>query len=655
MKNKNYFSLSWPLVRECFRMYWYIPALSFVMYFFSGIFPILSNLKHIPEMEYYVTQSFNNLKFIYMALLVIVPVVSASIMMGYLHREAKALMLHALPMSKNRLFNSYYLSGWILCLIPVVLIAGLYCAVAPGTEIVQMKAILTWLASSVSMITFFYGIAVLAGTLTGTVYMNLIAAGIMMAILPLIILIIKTYAEIFIAGFCALPEGVLDFSVRTNPVFALLFYFAPLSLKAYAVYFVAGLVIGVLSKEVYKTRKLELVGNSMLSKVFEEICTYLTVFVGMSAFGLLAWSFTQQRAFIIVGMALGIIFTFAITKIVVNRTIRIFNKRLFRSLAIYMCIAAVFISVTVFDVFGIGSKVPEADQVESVQMLSIVEGYEGSNRAYGNATEEYVDYDPVLTSPEAIELTTKLHQYIIDGKIHISDEELPQESESETPLTDVYGNENYVYNEYINFNYKMKDGTTLNRRYNIVLDEEAIEIIDQLLTCEEYVEKSKITSYINVDKISYMTISPTATDEYYDDYESEGDVADGETMATVIIDDKDRILEILNEWEKDIAEGGYRLNNRSLSAVRGLASIEIYFEKTKKDASEDKNYGEPFANMTGNAAGNPAGNPTGNPMEDGTAYEGVNDNPYVGFVFTDIDRNLMAYFQASDIGADIGL
>ena len=37
------------------------------------------------------------------------------------------------------------------------------------------------------------------------------------------------------------------------------------------------------------------------------------------------------------------------------------------------------------------------------------------------------------------------------------------------------------------------------------------------------------------------------------------------------------------------------------------------------------------------------------------AYEGVNDNPYVGFVFTDIDRNLMAYFQASDIGADIGL
>ena len=58
----------------------------------------------------------------------------------------------------------------------------------------------------------------------------------------------------------------------------------------------------------------------------DRICTYLTVFVGMSAFGLLAWNFTRQRAFIIVGMILGILFTFAVTKIVVNRSVRIFNR-----------------------------------------------------------------------------------------------------------------------------------------------------------------------------------------------------------------------------------------------------------------------------------------------------------------------------------------
>ena len=26
VQNKKYFSLSWPLIRECFKMYWYIPV-----------------------------------------------------------------------------------------------------------------------------------------------------------------------------------------------------------------------------------------------------------------------------------------------------------------------------------------------------------------------------------------------------------------------------------------------------------------------------------------------------------------------------------------------------------------------------------------------------------------------------------------------------
>lgn len=73
---------------------------------------------------------------------------------------------------------------------------------------------------------------------------------------------------------------------------------------------------------------------------------------------------------------------------------------------------------------------------------------------------------PLLTSPEAIELTRKLHQYIIDNGIYIVDEETSQESQYEPPLTDKKGNEIYVYNEYININYHLKNGKELSRRYN---------------------------------------------------------------------------------------------------------------------------------------------------------------------------------------------
>ena len=68
VQNKKYFSLSWPLIRECFKNVMVYSALSFVMYFFAGIFPVLSNLKHIFGAGEYITGIFL-LKFIspYMA------------------------------------------------------------------------------------------------------------------------------------------------------------------------------------------------------------------------------------------------------------------------------------------------------------------------------------------------------------------------------------------------------------------------------------------------------------------------------------------------------------------------------------------------------------------------------------------------------------
>ena len=302
MKNRNFFSFSWPLIRESFKMYWYIPALSFVMYFFVGMFPVLSNWKRLPDFEYYISQLFDNMAWSYMLLLATVPVITGAMVMGYMHRGTKTMMLHALPISKNRMFNSYYLSGWILCQLPILFMSILYCAIAPKVDIIHFSDVLEWFISSVSIITFFFSISVMAGTLTGTVYMNLIATGIMLVIVPLTMLIIRMYCEMFIPGFYMMPDFIQNFTAKTNPLFDLLFYYEPLSVKEYIIYFIIGVIIAGAAKAVYKTRKLELVGNSMLSKVFEEICTYLTVFVGMTAFGLITWNFTSKRAWVIVGM-----------------------------------------------------------------------------------------------------------------------------------------------------------------------------------------------------------------------------------------------------------------------------------------------------------------------------------------------------------------
>lgn len=120
MKHKNPLCVSGALMKEILKMYWYIPVLTFVLYFFTGIIPILSNISNISSIDYYIYQSLRNTNVIYALIMSAAPVVTALLMMGFLHKEAKALMLHAMPFSKSRIFNSYYMAGWLMCVLPLL-------------------------------------------------------------------------------------------------------------------------------------------------------------------------------------------------------------------------------------------------------------------------------------------------------------------------------------------------------------------------------------------------------------------------------------------------------------------------------------------------------------------------------------------------------
>ena len=74
MKNKRMFSLSKALITENLKMYWYLPALSFIAYFMAGIFPLImdSSLRTDPNRTY-LEDSLNNMNFFFGLLLVAAP------------------------------------------------------------------------------------------------------------------------------------------------------------------------------------------------------------------------------------------------------------------------------------------------------------------------------------------------------------------------------------------------------------------------------------------------------------------------------------------------------------------------------------------------------------------------------------------------------
>lgn len=595
MKYKNPLCISGALMKEIFRMYWYIPVFTFMLYFFAGIMPILSNMSNMDSIDYYIHESVKNMNIIYTGIVCVVPVITAVLMMGFIHKESKALMLHIQPLSKNRIFNSYYISGWLMCIIPLLITTALYLLLSFRIHAITRFDIIYWLLSSIAVMTWFFGITVFAGTLTGTAVMNLLAAGVLTIIFPVLVSIAEAYCNIFISGYYKMPECVTYIAENYNPMLNMLFRYGEEETGrtiVFAVYFAVGVLLSAWGRRIYKTRKLERVGSSTLSKTFEELMTYLVVFVGMSSFGLMMWTFSDSRLMIIVGMIIGTLLTLSIVKIIVNRSMRIFGRDCLRSLAVYSAIAVVFVALTVFDITGFSKRVPEASDVKSVEMEDFASFYDNFIDS-GFTEESNVNSKMQFTSPESIDKIVELHNYIVDNKLYAG------ESETGAEVYDLDGTPVSIGSEYIHIKYKLENGNSLERYYSVNMDQKVAQLLDDILTGEEYMEKSKLSSYINMENISYVQITSTA--EYYDDpyeesersYYSYGDYYEEHEISNAniaVIENPKLIKKVFSAWDKDMADCGYLSGNRGVSSIQEIASVEIYF-KQPEDKKRAK-YGE---------------------------------------------------------------
>ncbi len=563
---KKYFGISKPLMKELFKMYWYVPVLSFVLYFFTGIFPILVNIRKLAdvEIEYYVSLLMSNQNLAYMGLLTLIPLVSAVLMMSFIHNEAKALALHSQPISKGRLFDTRYLGGLIICILPVIVNAVIYLCICSFKNvtyeygILGASGIMSWALSSVAIMVFLYGIYMLAGALTGTTTMHILTSGILFAIFPIVIVTITSYFNIFLHGWYETPDWVYDLTWSINPIGKLLMRYGAISPVQSMFYILMGILMYLGSKLIYSTRKLELIGTSMLSKTFEKFLTYIVVFMGMCIFGFIVLSFSEAKWFIVMGMTLGILFTFAVLKIVLNRSFKCFERSMAKSLAVCFVIGAVFMAFTIFDAGGYSKEIPHAEDIESVEINGLILGYDLGGYISGEVPEEYYDPQQVLVTEDSIESVRNLHQYIVDEKLY---------TEREDAGASVYscsGEEVISTVETVNIVYNLKDGGVLKRRYNIYLTSEAVKLIDGVVSGEEYREKIKLENRLKLNKIKRIE---------FESYET-GENAEG-VESKIVITDPRTIKGLIRAMDRDIISYGYESNNPGY--VSCVADMKIFF------------------------------------------------------------------------------
>ena len=531
MKNKNVFGISPALLRENLKLCWYLPALAFVLYFFAGIFPIIINLPDLSSVTDYIEESLNNYNITYPVYMAGIPLVAAMLMMSFFHKPSKALAMHSQPYSRAKLFNSHVLAGWIMCILPVFLMAMLYLNFMK--DIYTFEDVIRWLASSIGIITFFYGMYIFAGSLTGNSAMHLLLSGLFFVIVPVLLILVSTYCESYINGFVSLPDYVSDAMRCFNPLIMMLTEGMNnvAAVRTTITYLILGLLFIGAGSMAYRLAKLENVGDSIIFRTVEEIITYLVVFVGMTIFGFFFQSFDESsKGVLILGMVTGTLITFFVTKVVMARSVKIFNLKNLKSLVIYVVIAAVFTAFTVYDISGISRRLPKLEQIRSVNCEYMFDGYEMDYFAYGSFRE--LSDVAEITSPTVIGKVYQLHKYIIEN-------DLPCELQRAARY-DMYDSEGQtVPIEYVSFEYEYKNGSEFKRRFYLALDDKTVELINDIVT--------------DADFKKAIALSDKIPSELYDDsfaaVEYGGD--------TVIISSTSEIKKIIEAYDRDVYNSSY--------------------------------------------------------------------------------------------------
>ena len=423
MRSKaSYFSISMPLVRENMRRFWAIPVLAFLVYFLSGVFPILMSYKDLSRMASYIEMSLHNMQPFFMGAHLIVPVITAVLLYGYLQKVSSVAVMHSMPFTRSKLFNSGFVSGLILISTPILMNGIILLLLSKPTyrqwgyaenltistvNVFSSGEVLNWMGTSILIVLVLFSVAVFTGIVTGNNLMHLLTSYFFIFLIPLLYAVFNFYFQEFLYGF-DLSGNWLDICLSISPYTGILQSGGYFGTIAVLYYIGTILVMLVASAILYNKRKLERASDSLTFGFMKPIICYIIAFLGMTMLGFYFQVLGEERLYMYAGFAAGTVIFFIIGQMIVTKSARIFNKVGLKSFVIYALIAVLFLVGLNVDVTGFEKRVPNPQKLNSAG----VNAYFNSIMWKSGADRE----EPYLTTPENLEALTKFHRSILDNR-----------------------------------------------------------------------------------------------------------------------------------------------------------------------------------------------------------------------------------------------
>ena len=407
---------------------------------------------------------------------VVVAILLVMLFFGHLYQSRASTLVNSLPIRRESVFLTLYLSGLVpllLCQVTAVLLS----AFLMRESQIETRNYLIWLACSALGLITFYGIAVFCAMLTGNlvilpmVYavLNLAAAGFELCVRSCMQSVVfgLSYNELRFEWLSPVLQIEDSLQIQENIA-------GEISLRGLsvpAIYAFAGLVLSGLALLLYRRRQMECVSDFVAIPVLRPIFRYC---MGVGTAVVLAAAvfdsffnetvFGVKAACLIGGlMILGAIFGWLIAEMLIRRSFRIVPLP-WKGLVLIctVCVLAMFAAET--DVIGYERRVPDPELVEGVELC----------------------FDTSLKEADNIRGVTQLHQEIIRNKSRFDGNhrvEVFGDYDYVTYFQTAASERDRIYSFDMPLFYHLKNGSVLQRHYILSFRADEVDDPDSILGC----------------------------------------------------------------------------------------------------------------------------------------------------------------------------
>lgn len=399
---------------------------------------------------------------------IVVGMLTVMVLFGYLYNSRGNTLMNSLPVRRESLFLTLYLTGLVPLLIIQGLIMLLTVAMTAGRGI-EMQNYLIWFGCASMSLLFYYGFSCFCAMLTG----NLIVLPVVYAVLNFTAFAVETCLKqsvqtlvygmgpgserfLFLSPFVYLENKL---TIVTNHDYS----FHVSGLPALGVYAFAGLVFSVLAVMLYRRRNMETVSDLVAFPILKplfRIC--LSAGCACVFAALLFQNFFNQTVYgssaaWLMGflMVLGAVFGWVAAEMLIRRSVRVFPLP-WKGLAAICACCILLVVIAETDLTGYERRIPDPDEVQCVR-LSYDEGS--------------------FETPENIAAFEALHRELIEKKPYydggneeyaavMNRSRMLSSAVSPTLRNDGQDN-NMPLQYYLPVIYELKNGSTLERYYTI--------------------------------------------------------------------------------------------------------------------------------------------------------------------------------------------